>query len=417
MASDIQALRVEKLSSHGEGIAFSNGKAIFIPYTIPEETVSVEVVEDHSSFSRARLLKVEEASPHRVEAPCPLFGICGGCALQHIEYSAQKSFKQRAAQEAFARIGGFDAGELPIVAGEPYGYRNRTQVHATKDGALGFTQANSRDVVKTPRCPTLVPVLNRWLSSENRKANPYRALSALIGDRPRFTAFGQDEHIYIEGRDAYARAAVAGKDFQFPTGHFFQSNLGVLEMLIERELGPIRAAGRGEIGNEIDKISEAGRPHEADGIASGHGNYVLDLYSGAGLFSLFLADRFEAIECVESEAASVEAARMNLRGSSARIHFSDIPVERWIRTPRATYRFDTIVTDPPRTGLSPDVRSWLGSAKADTLVYVSCDHASLARDLKELKNRGWSIETIALYDFYPQTGRLEAVARLVRDAQ
>jgi len=411
MASDTRSLRVEKLSSHGDGIAFSEGKAIFIPYTIPDEVIHAEIVEDHSSFSRARLLSVEEASPHRVEAPCPLFGICGGCALQHIEYSAQKAFKQSAAREAFERIGGLNPGELPIFGAEPYGYRNRTQVHATIDGALGFTQASTRDVVKTPRCPTLVPVLDRWLTLENRKSNPYRALSALIGDRPRFTAFGQDERIYIEGRDAYARAAVRGKEFQFPTGHFFQSNLGVLEQLIEREIAPIGRAGEG--GEEEGKSGGIDR----SGAAGEAGGGALDLYSGAGLFSLFLADRFDAIECVESEAASVEAARMNLHGARARIHFSDIPVERWIRTPRAKYKFDSVVVDPPRTGLGPEVRSWLGGAKANELVYVSCDHASLARDLKDLKGRGWSIETISLYDFYPQTGRLEAVARLARDAQ
>ncbi len=389
MASDIHSLRVEKLSSHGDGIAFSEGKAIFIPYTIPDEVVRAEIIEDHSSFSRARLLSVEETSPYRIEAPCPLFGVCGGCTLQHIEYSAQKVFKRDAAREAFERIGAFDPVELPIFGYESYGYRNRTQIHATSDGALGFTQASTRKVVKTPRCPILVPVLDRWLALENRKTNPYRTLSALIGDRPRFTAFGQDELIYLEGRDAYAHALVQGKEFQFPTGRFFQSNLGMLEKLIEREIAP---------------------------LGGGDSATALDLYSGAGLFSLFLADRFDAIECVESEAASVEAARMNLGGARARIHFSDIPVERWIRTPRAQYKFDCIVVDPPRTGLGPEVRSWLGGAKSNTLVYVSCDHASLARDLKDLKNRGWSIETISLYDFYPQTGRLEAVARLARDA-
>ncbi len=406
MASDTRALRVEKLSSHGDGIAFSEGKAVFIPYTIPEEVVHAEIIEDHSSFSRARLLSVEVPSPHRVEAPCPLFGICGGCALQHIEYSAQKAYKQSAAREVFERIGGFEPGELPIYGAEPYGYRNRTQIHATSDGALGFTQANTRDVVKTPRCPTLVPVLDRWLSSENRKANPYRALSALIGDRSRFTVFGQDERVYIEGKDRYARAAVHGKEFQFPTGHFFQSNLGMLEKLIEREIagvGSRTGVGRGKSG----RIGGVGTV----------GSAALDLYSGAGLFSLFLADSFEAVECVESESASVEAARINLRGVQAHIHFSDISVERWIRTPRAKYAFDRIVVDPPRTGLGPEVRSWLGGATANSLVYVSCDHASLARDLRDLKNRGWLIEAISLYDFYPQTGRLEAVARLVRDAQ
>jgi len=147
------------------------------------------------------------------------------------------------------------------------------------------------------------------------------------------------------------------------------------------------------------------------------GGRALDLYSGAGLFSLFLADKFDSIECVESDTASMEAARLNLSRASAKVGFSDIPVERWIKTPHAHRVFDCIVADPPRSGLSPELRAWLTGAQADLLLYVSCDHASLARDLHDLLQKGWTIEYITLFDFYPQTGRLEAVARLARGAR
>jgi len=387
MADDLLTLRVEKLSSHGEGIAFSEGRAVFIPYSIPGELVTCKIVEEHASFSRAKLVDVQEPSPQRVEPPCPLFGLCGGCGLQHIDYPYQTKLKQDAARETFLRVGGFDAGELEIVAGESYHYRNRIQVHACSDGGLGFTQAGSHETVRARQCPILAPVLERWLIVENRKARPYRALSALIGERPRFSAFGQDERIYIEGRDAYAGAEVRGKRFQFPVAHFFQSNINMLEELISRCVEPLK------------------------------GGQALDLYSGAGLFSLFMAEHFESIECVESDTASMEAARQNLSQARAEVGFSDIPVEHWIKTPHATRAFDCIVADPPRAGLSPEVRAWLADAKTDALLYVSCDHASLARDLRELMQRGWTIEYITLFDFYPQTGRLEAVARLARVAR
>jgi 23S rRNA (uracil1939-C5)-methyltransferase len=384
MTAERLTLRIEKLSSHGEGIAFSEGKAVFIPYTIPGEIILCEITESHASFLRAQLLEIKTASPHRVDPPCPLFGICGGCALQHIDYTHQIRLKQEAARETFQRIGGFDLGELEIVAGEPYHYRNRTQVHACKDGGLGFTKAGSRETVRTAHCPTLVPVLDRWLASENRKAKPFHELSALIGDRPRFTVFAQDERIYIEGRDAYAHATVLGKEFRFPLEHFFQSNISVLETLIARSIEPL------------------------GGVSS------LDLYSGAGLFSLFLADRFESIECVESDSVAVEAARSNLSNAQSAVRFSDIPAERWIKTPHARQSFECIVVDPPRAGLTPEVREWLAGTDARILTYVSCDHASLARDLKGLRSSGWQIDSLILFDFYPQTGRLEAVARLSR---
>jgi len=387
MADDLRTLRVEKLSSHGEGIAFSEGRAVFIPHSIPEELVLCRIVEEHASFVRAELVDVQEPSPQRVEPPCPLFGLCGGCALQHIEYTYQTKLKQDAAAETFLRIGGFDPGKLEIVTGEPYHYRNRIQIHACGDGGLGFTKAGSRETVRAAQCPILAPVLERWLIAENRKARPYRALSALIGERPRFSVFGQNEHISIEGKDVYASAEVRGKNFQFPVAHFFQSNLHMLEELIARCIEPLG------------------------------GGRALDLYSGAGLFSLFLADKFDSIECVESDTASMEAARLNLSRASAKVGFSDIPVERWVKTPHAHRAFDCIVADPPRSGLSPELRAWLTGAQADLLLYVSCDHASLARDLHDLLQKGWTIEYITLFDFYPQTGRLEVVARLARGAR
>jgi 23S rRNA (uracil1939-C5)-methyltransferase len=384
MTDDMLTLRVEKLSSHGEGIAFSEGKAVFIPYSIPGELAICKLIEEHASFSRAELVEIEELSLHRVAPPCSLFGVCGGCTLQHIEYRYQTILKRDAARETFLRIGGFDPGKLEIVVGDPYHYRNRIQIHMCDDGGLGFTKAGSHETVRAVQCPILAPVLERWLVVENRKARPYRALSALIGERPRFVAFGQDEHIYIEGRDAHAGASVLSKRFQFPVAHFFQSNITLMEKLIERCIEPLK------------------------------GEHALDLYSGAGLFSLFLADNFDSIECVENSTASMEAARLNLSRVSAKVSFSDTLVERWIKTPHANRAFDCIVADPPRTGMSPKVRAWLTDAQADLLLYVSCDHASLARDLQELTQKGWTVENITLFDFYPQTGRLEAVARLAR---
>jgi tRNA/tmRNA/rRNA uracil-C5-methylase (TrmA/RlmC/RlmD family) len=117
---------------------------------------------------------------------------------------------------------------------------------------------------------------------------------------------------------------------------------------------------------------------------------------------------------VESDSVAVEAARSNLSNAQSAVRFSDIPVERWIKTPHARQSFECIVVDPPRAGLTPEVREWLAGTDARILTYVSCDHASLARDLKGLRSSGWQIDSLILFDFYPQTGRLEAVARLSR---
>ncbi|MCX8012893.1 MAG: TRAM domain-containing protein [Rectinema sp.] len=387
MTAETMTLTVEKLSSHGEGIAFSEGKAIFIPFVIPGEIITCEITETHTSYARARLLSIDAPSSSRVQPLCPLFGICGGCALQHVDYDTQKRLKQDAARETFRRTGGFDPGELPIVCGKPFHYRNRTQVHSCADGGLGFTRAGSREPVRTRTCPTLVPSLERWLIAETRKAHPWQKLAALIGERRRFTAFSQDGSVYIEGRDRDAVAMGRGRRFQFPVGHFFQSNLSVMEMLIARHIEPLA------------------------------GERALDLYSGAGLFSMFLAQNFAVVECVESDAFSMEAARSNLAGTPARIDFSCMPVERWVASRRSDSVFDCIIADPPRIGMTPEVRSWLATGPAPSLVYISCDHASMARDLKDLCAAGWEIEQLILYDFYPQTGRLEIAATLVHSGR
>ncbi|OQB97192.1 MAG: 23S rRNA (uracil(1939)-C(5))-methyltransferase RlmD [Spirochaetes bacterium ADurb.Bin110] len=387
MCADTLTLRVEKLSSNGEGIAFSEGKAVFLPYAMPGETALAEIIEEHSSFARARLINIEESSPYRVEPFCPHFGDCGGCSLQHIGYEYQALLKKQAAQETFIRIGGFDPGELQIITGESYHYRNRAQIHACGDGGLGFAKAGSHESIRISHCPALVPIIEQWLISENRKAHPYRALSALIGDRPRFVVFGQEDRLYIEGRDSFGKAKVAGKELKFPLVSFFQSNISMLEKLIARDFAPL------------------------------HGKRALDLYCGAGLFSLFLAERFESIDCVESEGASVEAARMNLEPAKARIKLSCTTVEHWTEKAPTDLSFDCIVADPPRTGMAPQVRTWLSFVDAPVLLYISCDLASLARDLRDLSQKGWQLENIALYDFYPQTGRLEATAHLIKEAK
>jgi 23S rRNA (uracil1939-C5)-methyltransferase len=199
--------------------------------------------------------------------------------------------------------------------------------------------------------------------------------------------FGQENRIYLEGRDNFAKAKVAGKELRFPLAGFFQSNIFMLERLI------------------------------AENVISLYGKRALDLYSGAGMFSLFLADRFEAIDCVESEAASIEAARMNLESAAVKIEFSCTTVENWIEAARSSLSFDCILADPPRTGMTPKVRTWLSFVEAPMLLYISCDLASLARDLRDLFQKGWQLENIILYDFYPQTGRLEAAARLIKEAK
>ena len=349
-------LGVEKLASGGDGIAFSNGQAVFIPHTIPGEKVEARVISEGKGYLRAQLLEVLDPSPSRVTPPCPLFGVCGGCNLQHIDYPAQLALKAAYVREVLERIGGFSPGELPIESGSPYAYRNRVQVHETPDAGLGFMAEGSDLAVRAPGCPVAVGALDQWLRRQNRKSRPAKELRSRIGDRDRFVVFAQDEKLFIEGEAARATARIGPITYSFPVAHFFQSNISMAGRLVDRA------------------------------VAGLSGGAALDLYCGAGLFAARLASSFDKVICVESDTVSLEAARGNLPAGKGSFHAQD--VETWIASQGAGKRghepIDWAFVDPPRGGLSPKTRQWLKTVTIRGLSYVSCDHATLARDLHDL---------------------------------
>lgn len=379
-------LTVEKLASGGDGIAFLNGKAVFIPFTIPGETHRCEIYSQSKDYLRARSVETLAASPFRVAAPCPLFGICGGCNLQHVDYPKQLEHKRTYARESLVRIARFDPGELAIRHGVPYGYRNRVQVHVTTDQGIGFMKAESTETVRAKGCPVCVSPIATWLRRENKKSKPAKDIESRIGKRGRFAIFSQDEKLYMEGETAFAHAKVGALEYRFPLGHFFQSNLGLASLLVD----------------------EAVR-----GLSGAH---AADLYAGAGLFSARLAQSFDQVTLVESDTVSLESARANLPPGKGKFH--GIDVDDWVRTDRGRAkkgqgsRFDWVVLDPPRTGISAGVKEWLLAADIGGITYVSCDLSTFSRDLGIFLASGWKAESLELYDFYPQTGRLEALSRL-----
>ena len=389
MVGEKLVLGVEKLASGGEGIAFSRGQAVFVPFSIPGEKVEARVIFQGKGYLRAEILSVLEPAASRIDPPCPLFGSCGGCKLQHIDYPSQLAFKVAYVRETFERIGGFVLEKLPVESGSPYSYRNRVQIHATSDGGLGFMEEGSENALRTPGCPIAVSAIDSWLKRQNRKSRPFKELISRIGNRDRFVLFAQNEKLFIEGETARATARIGQATYSFPLSHFFQSNLTMTALLLDRA------------------------------VAGLSGTTALDLYCGAGLFGARLATTFDQVLCVESDTVSLEAARDNLPRGKGRFYAQD--VETWVsgQGKKALGQGGLGLTssnwafvDPPRGGLSQKTREWLKKAPLDGLSYVSCDHVTLARDLSDLRSAGWRLDSLVLYDFYPQTGRIEALARL-----
>ena len=363
---------IEKLVAGGEGLGFLDGKAVFVPGTIPGEKVKAHLARRRRDFDRGTLVEVITRSPNRQAVPCKLAGICGGCDWLHIRYEEQLSQKTAILREAFRRVGHFSWENISVHFGPPLGYRNRVQVHRDRAGQLGFMGAGSASVVPVSDCPISSTAVNRVFLQP--------ALAP--ADRERFTVWGQGATFALEGKDddRTLEVRIAGKQIVFSVGCFFQSNITVLELLV---------------------------PFAMKDLA---GRSAADLYCGVGLFGAFLADRFSHVTAVESSSLSLSYARRNVKGESN--DFYQMRVEQWVDSCVGRGSFDAVVVDPPRAGLSPEMRRWLSVAKPARLIYVSCNPVTLARDLGELTRSGFAIDEVGLFDFYPQTSHVETVARL-----
>ncbi len=383
-------LKIEKLAVGGDGLAFPEGKAVFVPGSVPGETVRAFLAErgkTSGDWASAEVEEILEASPDRVEPPCPLYGVCGGCSLQHLSYPRQVREKVEILRDCLSRLGGLSVPEIEDVPSEPYSYRNRMQFHLSPSGRIGLMRRSSSEVVETPACPVADLPIRRWMEAREGRGRAREDLRSYLEGRDRFLVFadgrgGQDGRVFLEGRDGEVGVNVAGHEIRFHVKGFFQSNLRALDILA---------------------------PSAVVGLSGGR---AADLYCGVGLFGSFLRESFEDLVCVEHNPFALEYARTNAGG---RAEYHARAVEDWVRTPSARKDFHAVILDPPRAGLAPAVRDWLADRRIPAVSYVSCDPATLARDLKDLTGRGYRIETVRMHDFFPQTGHLETHVRLRGD--
>ena len=375
-------LRIEKLVAGGDGLAFREGRAVFVPFALPGELVAANLVQEKRDWAVASLAQVIEPSRHRVEPPCPAYGECGGCNLQHLSYPRQVEEKAAIVAEAFRRTGRIDPGEVAAVPSLPFGYRNRMQLHFTDSGRVGLMRRSSALPVEVSSCPVAVAAVRSWIEARAGGSRGHDELRQYVMGKDRFLVFGWGEEVWIEGERGVVEVKVAGESLRFHLKGFFQSNLYLLDYFVP------------------------------DALAGLQGRAAADLYCGVGLLGRFLARSFERVTCVEHNPFALELARGNVPG--ARNTFAALPVEDWIKTESAKEHYDCLVVDPPRTGLAPSVRAWLGSCSSPALVYVSCDPVTLARDAAELVRSGWRLECVKAFDFYPQTSHVECHARFAR---
>ncbi len=375
-------VEIESLAAGGDGVGrLADGRVVFVPWTAPGDQVLVRLRETRKRFARGEPVEVLRPGPGRRAPACPVAGKCGGCAWQHLTHEAQLAAKRRILRDAVERIAGLaPPGETPIHAGPELAYRSRARILG-QAGRVGFRRARSHEVCGIRGCPVLVPELDAVLG-ELAKEPPEAEVEWLV-------ARGDGGEVSVRARGPGARAApivleLGADRLRVGPGVFFQANAALR----------LRLAA-------------------AVAAACGGGERALELYAGAGFFTLALARAFAHVTAIESDARAVRDLEHNLTGAAvpARVGVRPLAVEAYLADPRDP-RPDLVLLDPPRTGLPKGGAEALAALGADRIVYVSCDPATLARDLRVLVARGYRLEGLEAFDLFPQTPHVEAVALL-----
>ncbi|HLG96820.1 MAG TPA: class I SAM-dependent RNA methyltransferase [Bryobacteraceae bacterium] len=380
-----ETLTIEKLVYGGEGLARQEGKVVLIPFVAPGEVVRAEVDRVKNDVFRGRLLEVLSPAAARVEAPCPFFLRCGGCHLQHLDYRTQVEQKTAMLREVLRRVGKLDiSGEIGSITSEAWHYRNRVQLHIDR-GAVGYFEHGSRRLCPIDRCPISSPALNQAIAALNVRLPQLGSFSGAV------ELFTNETEVQVNVLDRAPRSIFAAiesigtsapihyQGFRVSRSSFFQINRFLIDRLVDCAVG------------------------EAQGTSA------LDLYAGVGLFSKALAARFGQVTAVEAGHSAFRDLTHNL-GATARAE--NATVEDYLGTVQAPPSL--VLADPPRAGLTKAVVLQLIRIEAPRLVLVSCDPATLARDLHGLVASGYQIEKLTLVDLFPQTFHLETVVHLRR---
>lgn len=396
-------VEIEKLVYGGQGLGRVDGRAVLVPFVLPGEQLEVEAVRETPSLVHARPLDLKQRSEHRVTSDCPIYGECGGCQYQHIAYPPQLEYKREILRETLRRVGKVAwEGPIETISGEPWAYRNRTQLRVARRGrkvVVGFLEAGSRRMIHASQCPINSPALNR----------AHQALLEMAHQRrfPQFLHevefFTNETDIQLNVLDSELRLSKsffewcgekisgfsAGEYIDYPSGgdvfrvdsrSFFQVNRFLTAKLAEAALGDA-AGGR-----------------------------ALDLYAGVGLMTLPLARKFGEVVAVDSSLRAVRGLQFNAGRAKVDVKVVNLNVDEYL--PSCEEEVDFVVADPPRAGLGPKVTAELLRLKARRLSLVSCDPATLARDLKALTAGGYEIAKITFVDMFPQTFHIECVVDL-----
>ncbi len=373
----------------GEAMADFDGYNVFVAGGIPGERVVAEVVKVHRKYVSAKVVDVLEASPDRVEPPCPYYGECTGCQWQHLSYDAQLKTKHEKVTDALQRVG--ELADPPVSEVRPspdqLGYRNHARFTINRDGALGFINRETRQFVRIDKCLLMHQGVNDLLEELQDHCGETTQLSIRAGKysgdfliQPYLV---HPEIGVLTGQKRYTES-VAGQDFLVSSPSFFQVNVE-------------QAAAAADVVRDRLHLTAA--------------DVLLDAYTGVGTFAILLAPSVKRVIAVEESSAAVADAKQNA-GDLQNLEFVLGRTEDVLRN--LPVKPDVVVLDPPRSGCQPRALESLIEMAPSRVAYVSCDAETLGRDLKILCQGGYRLDEVAPLDMFPQTHHVECVALLSR---
>jgi 23S rRNA (uracil1939-C5)-methyltransferase len=414
--------KIEKLVSGGHGLCRLDGRVVLVPYSAPGDEVLLEVAPTRRGVGWGSIRRILAPSPSRVSPFCPQYTQCGGCQLQHISYPDQLEHKRLIVEDALRRLAGLKDADVDSCIGSPapVAYRNRVRFHCHR-GKIGFHKSRSRTIVPLEHCPLLSGNINTCLKQissvisgrhveglseiQMTEGTDSRVVLMLEMDSASDAGFTGDlqENVAVSGAavrihhrrnllwgEDRSAISVEGRTFRIGQGSFFQANTRLLSVLIQEVLDTV---GTRDI--------ETG----------------VELYAGVGVFSIMLSDRVRNLVAVEWNRDAAEDALVNLKAhrienvevmTASAEDATDLLLSRNIRP-------GLVVIDPPREGLSKTVCHKLIQMSPQQLIYVSCDPATLARDIKYILASGaYRLEKIKPLDMFPHTSHIECIASLVR---
>ena len=386
---------------------------LHVPAGLPGERVTIAVEPPPAPPKRHRrrwkpyprrveITEIHQPALQRVQAPCPVFGVCGGCQLQHLRYEAQLEWKHEVVRGLLREIGHFEQPPLlaTVPCNDPWHYRNHMRFSVNREGQPGLTARGTHRVLPLTDCPIAHASINTALCALSQQVNPRPQVLVRCGAATGQVLLQPQQPAEVveklaaaglEVRGETMEERVCGETFRIRPSSFFQTNTTQAEKMAQMVLDGLFPQ---------DEQAEADRPYTA-----------VDAYCGVGTFALLLAHRAARVIAIEESASSIRDARWNLR-EVENVELMQGKVEELL--PTLSERIDGLVVDPPRAGCQRSVLEALVRSPARRIVYVSCDPSTLARDLDILchEYETYRLRSVQPLDMFPQTAHIESVAVL-----